>query len=332
MRLHRTCAAAAFLLCTVSVPLSAQDGDLGDRFASLAIDNAKGYVGPVAEGLGHALTAGFAQTARSHKLLGFDIGVRVMAALPSAARETFDAIVPTSVSYEGVTFTNPYASANGSLATPTAVGAGDGIVLVPQGNFRQAILLAGENPDDYTIEFPEGLDLPAVPFAIAQFSIGLPFSTEFTLRMVPAVTPDEEIGEIKATGFGVKHTVTHWLPTFPVDVAVFAGTQDFQVGDWLDANAVTYGVIASRSIGPLTAFGHVRRASADVSVGYTVDNPDDVPGLPADGTRLGFEANVPAAVRAGGGLTIRLIGLDITGEYTQGPQRVVSVKAGLSIR
>jgi len=332
MRLRRTCVAVLLPLSTVAVPAAAQEGDLGDRFATLAIDNAKGYVGPVAEGLGHALTAGFAQTARAHKLFGFDVGVRVMAALPGTEQETFNAIVPANVTYEGITFANPYTSANGSLATPTAVGAGDGVVLVPQGDFRQAIILAGENPDDYNIEFPEGLDLPAVPFAIAQVSIGLPFSTEFTLRMVPAVTPDEDIGEIKATGFGIKHTITHWLPTFPVDVAVFAGTQDFQVGDWLDANAVTYGVIASRSLGPLTAFGHLRRASADVSVGYTVDNPDNQPGLPAHGTRLGFDANVPAAVRAGGGVSIRFIGLDITGEYTHGPQSVVSVKAGLSIR
>lgn len=130
--------------------------------------------------------------------------------------------------------------------------------------------------------------------------------------MVPAVTPHEDIGEIKATGFGLKHTVPRWVPGFPVDVALFGGVQKFQVGDWLDADARTYGVIASKRLGALTAFGHVGNASAVVSVGYTFSNPDDNPGLPADGTRLGFDTEVPGGLRAGGGLTFRPIGLDVT--------------------
>jgi hypothetical protein len=56
------------------------------------------------------------------------------------------------------------------------------------------------------------------------------------------------------------------------------------------------------------------------------------PGLPADGTRLAFETKVPGGVRAGGGVTLRLIGIGITGEYSSGAHNTVSVKAGVSIR
>jgi hypothetical protein len=332
----RTCAlalaGAAVLAAGPASRLGAQEGGLEEQFRTLALQNAELYLSPVTEGLGHALAAGFAETARTHRVLGFNLGVRLMAALPAEQGKTFEAVLPGAVDFKGQSYSNPYAPRDGTLSTPSATGSGAGVVLTPQGAYRNAILAAGENPANYDIEFPEGLELPVVPFAIAEAAIGLPYQTEVVLRLVPAVTPDEEIGQIRARGFGAKHTVSQWLPRAPLDVAVFFGVQHFEVGEYLDATARTVGVIGSRSLGPLTAFGHLRRSSASVDVGYTVDNPDDNPGLPADGSRLGFTTEVPGGLRVGGGVTLRLLGLGITGEYTTGEQRIASVKAGLSIR
>jgi hypothetical protein len=329
VRFYRSAAAALLLACTAA-PAFAQG--LDESLSSLAAANAEMYVRPVSTGLGHALGAGFVETARPHRLLGFDLGVRVMGAWPIESQKTFTAIAPESVQFNGSTFSNPYAPRHGNATSPTAVGSGPGVVFEPQGSYRAALLASGRNPEDYNLEFPEGLDIPIVPFALLQASVGLPYSTEVTFRVVPTVTPDEEIGAIQATGYGVKHTVSRWFPMVPVDVALFLGRQSFSVGDYLEATATTAGVIASRSLGPLTAFGQVRHSSADVSVGYTVDNPDNDPGLPADGTRIGFDTPVPGGMHAGAGLTLRFIGLGITGEYSAGPQRTASIKAGLSIR
>jgi hypothetical protein len=76
----------------------------------------------------------------------------------------------------------------------------------------------------------------------------------------------------------------------------------------------------------------VRGAGADINVGYTVENYDGNPALPPDGSRIEFDATVPNGVRAGGGLTLRVIGHELTGEYTAGPQNTVSVKTGFSVR
>jgi len=192
--------------------------------------------------------------------------------------------------------------------------------------------VTGETPADYEIEMPDGLDLPAVPFAVAQLSVGLPFATEVTVRMIPSVNPHEDIGEIKARGFGGKHMVTSWFGQTPIDVALFGGAQNFQVGEWLDARAVTYGVVTSRTLGPLTIFGHLRRISAELEVGYTVENPDGHPGLPEDGTRVGFYATVEPHFGMGGGPTLRFLGLELTGDYTHGPYPSASAKIGLAIR
>lgn len=328
----RVAAAALFTLVVAAVPATGQESDLEDRFAALALQNAELYVKPIAFGLGHALGSGFSETGRTHRVLGFDIGLRAMAAFPTEAQKLFTAVLPASVEYNGTTFNDPFRSQSGSLETPTAVGAGDGIVIVPQGDFRTAILLSGENPNDYNIQFPEGLDLPAVPFAILQGTVGLPFGTEVTLRMIPSITPDEEIGEVSALGFGLKHSITQWLPASPVDVSVYAGRQQFDVGDYLESTATIIGAIGSRTLGPFTAFANVRSSGADVSVRYTVENPDDNPALPADGTEVGFDTRVESGLHAGAGITLRFFGLGITGEYTFGPQNTATVKAGLSIR
>jgi hypothetical protein len=330
--IRRAAATALSAFAWAAAPASGQESDLEDRFAALALQNAELYVEPIAFGLGHALGSGFAETGGTHRVLGFDIGLRAMAAFPTDADKLFSAVLPESVEYNGTTFNEPFRSQSGSLETPTAVGAGDGIVIVPQGDFRTAILLAGENPDDYNIQFPEGLDLPAVPFAILQGTVGLPFGTEVTLRMIPSITPDEEIGAVSALGFGLKHSVTQWLPAAPVDVSVYVGRQQFEVGDFLESTATIVGAIGSRTLGPLTAFANVRRAGADVSVRYTVENPDDNPALPADGSMIGFDTNVANGLHAGAGITLRFFGLGITGEYSFGPRSTATVKAGLSIR
>jgi hypothetical protein len=337
----------ASVLIAVAVPLHAQNFPI-EEVETLAAENARAYLRPATEGLGHALTAGFAETAHSHRLFGFDLGVRVMASLPSQDAKMFTAILPESIEYAGVSFNNPYRSKNGNLETPTIMGPDDedahpGVVLTPNGSYRDALVANGENPEDYNIEFPAGLNLPAVPFALLQTSVGLPFDTEFTFRFIPSVTPTEDVGSIRAYGFGLKHTVSRWLPSAPVDVALFAGTQGFAVGETVTARANTYGMIVSRALGPLTAFAHVRSSSASVSMDYTIDYYDDEynneeysndnPGLPADGTRIGFDTNLPSVVRAGGGLTIRVVGIALTGEYTTlGGQNTVSLKTGISVR
>jgi hypothetical protein len=121
------------------------------------------------------------------------------------------------------------------------------------------------------------------------------------------------------------------LPALPVDVAVFAGRQRFAVGEVVEARADTYGMIVSRAVGPLTAFAQVRTADAEVNVSYTPQYDGDTEPYQI-GEPIKFGANIESGARAGGGLTIRIIGLDLTGEYTAGPQNTVSVKTGFSVR
>src|SRR5919106_5064973 len=92
----------ASVLAAIAIPLHAQKFPVDIQgFESLAAENAEAYMRPATEGLGHALTAGFAETARAHRLFGFDLGIRAMATLPSEAAKTFTAILPESIEYQG---------------------------------------------------------------------------------------------------------------------------------------------------------------------------------------------------------------------------------------
>ena len=119
------------LLAVTASPARSQD--IGTQIGVLTGANAELFVGPLARGLGHALTAGFVSSADPHGMFGFDLGVRVAAATFPEADETFQVVLPSSVTFGGTTYQNPYEANNGGMS-PTVAGAGTGVRLKPRGD------------------------------------------------------------------------------------------------------------------------------------------------------------------------------------------------------
>lgn len=334
--MRTTISAGCTLLFTLGLlPAEARGQSVQGELESLAVDNAELYLDPIATGFGVALGSGFAQSAVPHQPLGFDLGIRVMGAFVPDTERSFLPALPTSVTYDGQEYQQaPYTyQGDGSGRTPTAAGEGAGVVVSPNGAFRSAIENAGEDPADYDLAFPDGFDVPAVPFAIIQGSLGVGAGTDLTLRLIPAYEVDTEVGEISALGFGIKHSIDQWLPgTFPVDLAALAGWQTFGVGDYLDASALNLGLIASRGLGPLTLFTTGSYESSALDVSYTVRNPEGNPGLPADGATYGFSYESEGSARGAAGIALKLLLLDVSAEYALGTYNTASVKAGISFR
>lgn len=330
-RLTTTATTAFLTLLVAAAPARGQD--VLSNLSALAEENARLYVSPISTGLGSALNSGFHQTARTHDLFGFDIGIRFIAALPPSEAEFFQPVLPGSVVFQDQTFTDPYEVVGGAMS-PTAVGNGSGAVLQPRegSQFHSALIAAGENPADYQVQFPEGADIPAVPFVVVQGSLGVGFGTELTLRYLPSYDLHEDVGEISAFGYGLKHSLTQWLPSPPmVDVAVTAGWQDFSIGDYLDASAKSFGLLGSVSQGPVTLYTIVRREQATVDVSYTVENEDGNLGIPVDGIQIGFTNELPAQTLFGAGLTVNLMGLELSGEYSFAEYNTLAAKIGFSM-
>ena len=324
------------LLALCAVPLSGQD--IGQQISVLTVENAQGFVGPLAQGVGHALTAGFVSSADTHGMLGFDIGVRLVGARFSETDETFDVVLPATATYQSKTYSNPYAASNNGRS-PTVAGEGSGVVLSPTGTFRSDLISTGSDPDDFDIQFPEGLDFPVAPFAVLEGSLGIGFGTQIMARIIPTIDLGklvgvDEIGDASVFGFGVMHNLTQWLP-IPTpfwDVSVVAGTQRLELGNYAVARGTTLGLVAGAGLGPLSVYAHGSTYQASVDVDYTVSNPQDNPGLPTDGTRLEFTEKVKRAQRLAVGAQLDLILLKFSAEYGTGDYNTLSGGASFGFR
>lgn len=332
---------AALTVAVLAAPGAVHAQGVEGNIRSLARENAELYAQPVFEGMGNALNAGFLRTPDVHERFGFDIGVRVMGALIPDAKNSFSPVLPSSITVDGSefpdgmdrTFTNPYAVQGGGQS-PTAVGEGQGAVLVPTGAFADSLSKYGIDQNRYDVEFPEGFDVPAIPFAVVQAGLGVGFGTEVSLRLVPGIEVDDEVGEISAFGFGVTHSVNRWFPTpIPVDLAAFGGYQNFSVGEYLDASTKTFGVSVGKGLGPLSVYGMGQYESPSVDLEYTVENPgNENPALPPDGETIAFSPGLDGGARFGAGVQFDLVILEIAAEYTAGDYDAVAGRVSLSFR
>lgn len=327
----------ALALAWVLLPASAEAQVEAD-IVGLALENAERYVEPITFGIGYAMGGGHFDSASPMRRFGFDVGVRVAGAFPSEASKFFDVVLPDSVPYQGTWYPNPYRVDGGNRPTPSATGEGSGVVLEPTPAFAAILLANGENPDEYRIPFPDGAEIPALPFLVAHGTMGIGWGTEVSLRLIPAVELDPEVGDVSAFGFGVKHSVSQWFPgPSPVDLSVWYSRQNMKVGDYLDGNANQIGVLVGKGFGPLTLFGTGMIRDASVEVSYTVENPpttenpDGNPALPEDGTVVGFTSSLGSGAVFGLGARLRLLIMNISAQYTADEFNTLSVKVGFGV-
>lgn len=288
--------------------------DVEELVRTLGEENARAYVAPIGSGLGAAMSQGWFASARSAGPFDVSFGVRVMAGLVPPEDDRFRPVLPSTISVPelGGSFADPYGSGEG-VVTPTAAGPGAGARLAPQGSFREALLDEGLDPADYVLEFPRGFDLPAVPIAVLQGSLGLPAGTRVTARWLPGIEVDPDLGTLRSVGIGVLHSVSRWAPTeLPVDVAVGGGLQRFEVGDYLTADSRHATLVVSRSLSSLILFVSGTAEATDYDVAYTVENPR----LPDSGTRVAFEDRAANGTSFTAGFRLDLLFLRLDASYS----------------
>ena len=317
------------------LPAPGEAQDVVRQIQALAAENADGYASPLTEGLAYTLAAGYMDRSAPMSALGFDIGVRFLGSRPSREHRTFQAALPDSVVFQHPSagqrvYHDPYRSRDGSLETPTIAGNGEGLVLVPTGEFEDALLAAGENPDDYRVVFPSGLSLPVTPLVTVHASLGVGAGTEVSIRYLPATEVAPELGRVTSHGFTVSHLVSQWVG-LPVDLTAVVGYQNMRGEDFLDASGTHFGLTGGIGAGPMNFFGGALVRSSSSELTYRVENPDDVPGLPEDGLELSVRSSTSASPGYVLGARLQLLALNLSGHYTFGAHDVFSLKLGLGL-
>ncbi len=165
---------------------------------------AQAYIAPWANAFGAGLNGSWYNTAKPHKLGGFDITLGTNLGFVPSSATTFD------VSQIGLTeFT-------GTGMAPTVAGRGeDGPTLTgPSVN--------GISPISF--QTPAGANWKIMPVPTLTAGIGLPLGTELRIRYIPRISVNG--GNISSWGLGLMHSLMQYLPgdkVLPFDISLFGG-------------------------------------------------------------------------------------------------------------
>lgn len=192
------------LIMLFSTSIYAQFGQLGSILSTGQDDAEKifdSYLSPYANGMGAALSTGWYNSAKPHKLGGFDVTVSFNLAFIPSADQSYDA---NDLNLGDPT--NGLTVAIDGASSPTAAGkknAGQTIT------YNQNVL--GTDVPITSFNLPKGTGFAYTPMPMLQVGIGLVKGTELDFRY----SPNLEWGngsKIGLWGIGAKHSIKQWIP------------------------------------------------------------------------------------------------------------------------
>lgn len=330
-------------LLLTSNSLTFAQGNLDDLLKGSQADAnylAQGYLEPFLKVTATGLNQGWFNTAKPHKIAGFDITASVaFVSLPASAK----LFTVDNARLQNIELTNGVdgsAVTNGQGQIPTIFG--------PAGNDNQASFDFKQSFPGSSFDAPDGSDFGdyfsnRVPIPVANVGIGLPKGTELKVRWTPKI--DIGDGELSMIGFGLMHDIKQHIPgikLLPFDLSALVTYSRFNVNvDFNDPNVqngkgdftvtgTTVQAIISKKISVLTPYAAIGygfgKASVDVKGSYVLEQ-----GTPAinDPVSLSTTQNGP---RVTAGLRLKLLILTIHADYTLQKYSTLTAGVGLSIR
>lgn len=344
---------------------------LEERLQSMAAKNAELYVNPLATAFGSGMNSGWFHSAKPHKLLGFDFGVRAMVVTFPDDQKMFDFDISQledydfSTTLQGYTINMSAADLYPNTEVPTIFGSNDGVdiradkdqlvqiitdQLVEQGASDLVISTASSAinaaADDALLAVPElvlaGTGLEFLPLIVPQAAVGLslpmlPIKAEIVIRGLPEVELGEDLGSFKFFGGGVKLALDPFIPIpmFPVNIAVGAYTQKMALGSVFEANNTLISLMVGKDLNLLLfgvgIYGAVCMESSNIEINYEYMNEEDANDL-LNGTKIKFDMKGENKFRTTVGAHIRLAVINVSADYSMGADNVVTIGAGISIR
>ena len=289
------------------------------------------YFSPIGQSFGAGLNNGWYNTAKPHKLGGFDVTLTLNAVHIPSTMLVFD---PNDI--EGSNF-----SGN---STPTILGKGEGSTITYD--------VDGTNSIEFTMP-DQGLEKSLVPVPMINAGIGLVKETEIDVRYLPTYDFDMGFGgkgSVGLWGVGVKHDLLQWIPVagdvIPINLSIQAGHTQlntaFSVIDPnssvdqninMDVNATTVNLILSKkllSFTPYVGIGYnssitTFSSNASLNVG-TIDNAVSMT-VPLE---MKFESQNEVRTNIGFRFNLAIIALQANHTFSKYP--VTTVGVGISLR
>jgi hypothetical protein len=186
----------SFAIQSAFLPAKGQIRDFGNFVVGGADDAEKlftAYMSPYINGFAASLTGGWYNTAKPHKLGGFDLTITINSAFVPDEFKTFDV--------DGLDLTSLSRIDGSETLSPTGAGKNDA---GPDMKYNYAGF------DSAAFTLPPGTGIGLVPSGMIQAGIGLFKGTELIGRYLPKVGYKK--GKAGLWGVGLKHDIKQWIP------------------------------------------------------------------------------------------------------------------------
>lgn len=336
-----------FLVCNL---LQAQSNDLEATLGKITGDASKAYVAPISSAFGANLNSGWVHSApKATKFsLDIEIGFVAMATLFGDANKTFSSsgkfrfnstqaeqLIPSNITgTQRTQIKNEILSRDFtvSISGPTIVGSKKDSVKV----IFPGATIQGQTLGSKTIVLPvTGYleELPALPLAALQVTVGTVFGTSVALRYLPEFDISPDLGKFKYFGFGLQHNPGMWIPfPLPVNVSVGYFTQSMEVGKVFKTSASMFGLFASKRFGPgfinIEPYAGLSFESSSIDVAYDVVY--ETPTGPT-ASRISYSLEGENSTRITLGATLKLALLGISVDYNIAKYNTVSASLNIKI-
>jgi hypothetical protein len=307
---------------------------------------ANGYLTPALKAWGNGINQGWYNTAKVHKLVGFDI--TVVGSL-MAVPETDKLFAVDNSKLKNISLINSSGVANNGNV-PTFVGSD--AVAAPQYQYKTS---TGVLVPNTKFEGPKGVTNGSIAVPMVQLGIGLPKGFELKLRYIPE-TDLKSIASglnnktlVSMFGIGVMHDIKQYIPAvsqLPFDLSAFVGYTKYNLEVNLDnskpnnkaiyeGSATTIQGLISKKFAVITFYGSVgynfASTSANIKGSYNTGN-DPITGQPiliTDPVSVSVSTSGP---RVTAGMRLKLAIFTLHGDYTLQDYSAITAGLGISIR
>jgi len=280
------------------------------------------YLNPLGNGLGAITNNGWYNTARPHKLLGFDATVSLSFLNISNEKKSFN---PNSISN----------FSSSSTSTPTILGKGNGATVEYQG---EEFKLPNQSPLFSILALPN-----------LNLGLGIFKKTEINGRFIPNYKYDAGFigkGEINMWGVGFKHDLLQWIPvignTIPLSLSLQAAhtqmTSKISILDQpvnMDIQATNINLIISKSILMVCGYASIgyNSSSTTFRAGENITNSNSLNLDELEITLpIEMEFETVNELRANIGLKLSLAVITVSANHTISEYPVTTIGVGASLR
>lgn len=332
------------LLFLMAMPFAVAAQDFDELLKGSAADAkylAEGYISPAMKAFGYGMNNGWYNTAKPHKIAGFDLTISANPVFIPSADKLF---MVDNNKLSTLQLTN---DVDGKPVTATGSG---NIATVFGTDNSQARLRLKDDVTAQSFSSPNGINYGLLPVPTVNLGFGLPKGFDIKFRFVPQIKfgDSDNKGSVGLWGIGVMHDIKQWIPgmkQLPFDLSGFVGYTKMSAKMPIDqggpdgkgefgCSATTIQVIISKKLSVLTPYAAVgynmAKTSLDVKGKYDLnDNGSTSDPGETNPFSLAVKSNGP---RLTGGIRLKFGPLAFHGDYTLAKYKSASVGFGINIR